>query len=131
MPKRMLKLFLKSALASLACISLASTAQNFPYVVEEPTIKRQQQLHQLLLQDCSVCHGKLLKGGDLGPPLTFESFANKSEWALARTIIRGHDKTEMPAWAWEMEDYEARWMVRFIRSGRVNGKQNQGGSLDE
>jgi hypothetical protein len=46
---------------------------------------------------------------------------------LVRTIIRGHDKTRMPAWAWEMEEYEARWLVRFIRSGRVSGKTNAAG----
>jgi mono/diheme cytochrome c family protein len=119
LPRTLKILFLRSALAGLAFVSIASNADLLP--PEEPTVKRQQQLHQLLLQDCSVCHGKLLQG-DPGPPLTPEALANKGEWPLVRTIIRGHDKTEMPAWAWEMEEYEARWLVRFIRSGRVNGK---------
>src|SRR5688572_20200966 len=100
MPAKIMKMFLKSVLASLAFISSASIAQNFPNSVEEPPVKRQQQLHQLLLQDCSVCHGKLLQG-DLGPALTPHALTGKSEWALVRTIIRGHDETAMPAWAWE------------------------------
>jgi mono/diheme cytochrome c family protein len=118
---QIMKPLLSWILAGLTFISLASNAQNSPYLNEEPTVKRQQQLHQLLLQDCSVCHGKLLKG-DLAPPLTPEALADKGEWPLVRIILRGHDKTEMPAWAWELEEYEARWLVRFIRSGRVNGK---------
>ncbi len=121
MSAQIMKPFLKWVLVGLAFSSLASNAQNSPSPNEEPTVKRQQQLHQLLLQDCSVCHGKLLKG-DPAPPLTPEALAGKSEWALVRTIIRGHDKTEMPSWAWKLEEYEARWLVRFIRSGRVTGK---------
>lgn len=115
-----MKPLLRSVLIILAFTGLTSNAQNF--LNEEPSVKRQQQLQQLLLQDCSVCHGKLLKGDDPGPPLTPEALADKGEWPLVRTILRGHDKTEMPAWAWELEDHEARWLVRFIRSGRVNGK---------
>jgi cytochrome c55X len=116
------KAFLQTAVAGFVFVSLASMAESLPPPVEEPPYKRQQQLRQLLLQDCSVCHGKLLQGGDIGPALTPQTLAEKSEWALARTILRGHDKTEMPAWAWELEEYEAHWLARFIRSGRLDGK---------
>ncbi|HEY3487713.1 MAG TPA: cytochrome c [Gammaproteobacteria bacterium] len=119
---KIVKTFLKNALTGLAFVSLASMAENLPPPVEEPPYKRQQQLRQLLLQDCSVCHGKLLQGGGIGPALTPQTLAQKSEWALTRTILRGHEKSEMPAWAWELEEYEARWLARFIRVGRISGK---------
>lgn len=109
------------ALIGLVFTSLVSMAESLPPPVEEPPYKRQQQLSQLLLQDCSVCHDKLMKG-NLGPPLTREALADKSESALANSIMRGHDNTEMPAWAWKLEDYEARWLARYLRTGRLNSK---------
>jgi cytochrome c55X len=116
------KLFTRASLVAMAFLSLAAMAESLPPPVEEPPFKRQQQLHQLLLQDCSVCHGKLLQGGDIGPALTPETLAEKSEWALARSILRGHEKTKMPSWAWKLEEHEARWLARFIRSGQVTGE---------
>jgi cytochrome c55X len=116
------KVIIQSALAGIAFLSLASMAESLPPPVEEPTYKRQQQLRQLLLQDCSVCHGKLLQGDDIGPALTPQALAEKSEWALARSILRGHEKTKMPAWAWELEENEAHWLARFIRAGRITGE---------
>ncbi|HEY3487714.1 MAG TPA: cytochrome c [Gammaproteobacteria bacterium] len=88
---------------------------------QQPESERQTQLRQLLAQDCSVCHGLLLKG-DLGPPLTAKSLAGKSEHALVQIIIEGHEETAMPPWWWMLEEYEARWLVKFIRSIPINGK---------
>lgn len=114
----MLQQLLKPALIGLAFVSLASIAESLPPPIEEPVFKRQQQLQQLLLQDCSVCHGKLLRGGSgPGPALTPESLAGKNEHMLARTIVEGHKETEMPAWAWKLEDHEARWVARLLRTG--------------
>lgn len=113
---------LKCFVAGFAFLSLAAVAESLPPPVEEPSAKRQRQLSQLLLQDCSVCHGKLLLGGPAAPPLTAESLAGKSEHALARTITESHKETEMPAWAWKLEEQEAHWLIRLIRSGRLLGK---------
>lgn len=88
---------------------------------QQPESERQTQLRRLLAQDCSVCHGILLKG-DLGPPLTDKSLASKSEDTLVTTILEGHEETAMPPWWAMLEEHEARWLVRFIRSSRVNGK---------
>lgn len=120
-----LRFFLKRALLGLALCGCAATAAAELIPPEEPSVKRQQQLHQLLLQDCSVCHGRLLHG-NLGPPLTPEALAGKSEHLLVRTIVLGHSETEMPGWGWKLQDYEARWLVRFIRGGRVTGKKHAG-----
>jgi mono/diheme cytochrome c family protein len=114
-----LKIFLTPLVVALALISLASAAEES--APTELSIKRQQQLRQLLLQDCSVCHGKLLSG-DRGPALTPESLAGKNEETLVRTIVEGHKETEMPSWAWKMADNEARWLVRLIRNGNLIGK---------
>lgn len=122
---------LKSIVIGLMFVSLSSTADEYPHhPMEEPSIKRQQQLRQLLLQDCSVCHGKLLQGSELAPPLTPETLGDKSERVLVKTIIeghkdKGHKEIEMPSWDWKLEDYEARWMVKLIRSGGISGKRNQ------
>lgn len=116
-----LKTTLKTALTGLAFIgSVAGAAGLTP--PEEPSIKRQQQLHQLLVQDCSVCHGKLLHG-NLAPPLTPEALAGKSERLLVGTIVQGHNETEMPGWGWKLQEHEARWLVRFIRGGRIAGSK--------
>jgi cytochrome c55X len=88
---------------------------------QEPDSERKTQLHRLLAQDCSVCHGMLLKG-DLGPPLTGKSLAGKSEEELKQTIMEGHEETAMPPWWWMLEEYEARWLIRFIRDNPVSGK---------
>jgi mono/diheme cytochrome c family protein len=109
---------LKSALSGLIFVSLTAAAEN-PEFQEEPTLKRQQELRQMLLQDCGVCHGKLLQG-DIGPPLTAESLAGKTEEELLQTIMEGHDKTAMPSWWWMMKEHEARWLIRFIRRAKIS-----------
>lgn len=83
--------------------------------------ERQTQLRRLLAQDCSVCHGMLLKG-DLGPPLTGKTLAGKSEEELMQTIMEGREETAMPPWWWMLEEYEARWLIRFIRDDPVSSK---------
>jgi cytochrome c55X len=111
-------MLLKSALTGLAFVSLVSVAEDL-VLHEEPSSKRQQELRQMLLQDCGVCHGKLLQG-DLGPPLTAESLAGKTEEELVRTIMEGHDETAMPPWWWMLDEDEARWLLRFMRRARIS-----------
>jgi cytochrome c55X len=88
---------------------------------QQPESERQTQLRRLLAQDCSVCHGMLLKG-DLGPPLTNKSLAGKSEEELMQSIMEGHEETAMPPWWWMLEEYEARWLIRFIRDNPIGSK---------
>jgi cytochrome c55X len=88
---------------------------------QQPESERQTQLRRLLAQDCSVCHGMLLKG-DLGPPLTDKSLSGKSEEELMQTIMEGHEETAMPPWWWMLEEYEARWLIRFIRDNPISRK---------
>ncbi len=87
----------------------------------QPGNERQQQLRQILSQDCSVCHGESLQG-DLGPALTAESLAGKSEDELVQTIMEGHDETAMPPWWWMLDGNDARWLVQYIRGGKAARK---------
>jgi cytochrome c55X len=85
---------------------------------EQPGDKRQQQLRQVLTQQCSVCHGKSLQG-DVGPALNAKSLAGKNEQMLVTTILEGRDGTVMPSWEWMLQENDARWLVQYLR--RRNG----------
>jgi cytochrome c55X len=86
-------------------------------IEQQPGDKRQQQLRQVLAQNCSVCHGKSLQG-DIGPALTPKSLASKNEDMLVTTILEGREGTVMPSWEWMLQENDARWLVRFIRGGQ-------------
>ena|SRR5688572_16410028 len=87
-------------------------------VIEQPPkSERQQQLRQVLAQQCSVCHGKSLQG-DVGPALNAKTLAGKNEELLVATILEGRDGTVMPSWEWMLQENDARWLVRFLRSGQ-------------
>lgn len=112
MPLKTAPGLLRLALTLTACMfSLAAIAAE---VAPEPDATRQQELRAMLAKDCATCHGKSLQG-DLGPALTPQSLAGKSEDSLSLTILEGHEETAMPPWWWALEENEARWLVRFIR----------------
>jgi cytochrome c55X len=96
----------------LAMIPLHSAIAGPP---EQPADKRQQQLRQVLAQQCSVCHGKALQG-DVGPALNARSLAGKSEQMLVTTILEGRDGTVMPSWEWMLQENDARWLVQYLRN---------------
>ncbi|HEY3487715.1 MAG TPA: cytochrome c, partial [Gammaproteobacteria bacterium] len=99
---------LRPALLILLLIPVLLTVAG---VIEQPPeSKRQQQLQQVLAQNCSVCHGKSLQG-DIGPALTAKSLTGKSEEMLVTTILEGRDGTVMPSWEWMLQENEARWLV--------------------
>jgi len=86
-----------------------------------PTVERQAVLVALLRQDCGSCHGLRLTGG-LGPPLTRDVLAGKSEASMVATILAGRRGTPMPPWAPFMSESEARWLVDVLRTGGIDAR---------
>jgi cytochrome c55X len=85
-------------------------------VIEQPPgSQRQQQLRQVLAQQCSVCHGNELQG-DVGPPLNAKTLAGKNEQMLVATILEGRDGTVMPSWEWMLRENDALWLVQLLRN---------------
>jgi mono/diheme cytochrome c family protein len=78
--------------------------------------QRQRELRHLLLHDCGSCHGLTMRGG-LGRSLLPEALADRSDAALAQTILQGVRGTAMPPWRDELTADEAHWMVRELRKG--------------
>jgi cytochrome c55X len=79
---------------------------------------RQRDLFHLLKQDCGSCHGMTLKGG-LGPALTAERLAGRSDELLVATIRYGRLGTPMPPFGPLLTDAEIDWLVQTLRSGRA------------
>lgn len=82
-------------------------------IASEPSVKRQQELRNMLLHDCGSCHGLTLKGG-LGPSLLPEALLNKSDEFLVYTILEGRKGTAMPPWKPFVTEQEALWMVQKL-----------------
>ncbi|MFZ2726519.1 MAG: cytochrome c [Methylococcaceae bacterium] len=76
---------------------------------------RQQQLHDLLKNDCGACHGLTLKGG-MGPALLPENLAGKPDEFLINTILNGRKGTAMPPWNTFMNKDEAAWLVQQLKT---------------
>lgn len=106
------KRFLLPALAASA-FGLSTIAAK----AAEPGAERQEELRDMLAKDCATCHGESLRG-DLGPGLSDKTLSGRSEDSLVLTILEGHEETAMPPWWWTLNEDEARWLVRFIRSER-------------
>jgi cytochrome c55X len=90
-----------------------------PCFVHAETLKaeRQQQLLNLLKQDCGSCHGLQFKGG-LGPPLLPEALRDKPDSILTDTILNGRPGTAMPPWRDFLTADEAVWLVNQLRDPR-------------
>jgi cytochrome c55X len=83
----------------------------------QPGSARQAQLRRVLQQNCTICHGSNLNGG-AGPALTPKTLAAKDEQLLVATILDGRQGTVMPSWSWMLQESDARWLVRMLRSGK-------------
>ncbi len=83
---------------------------------EQPDAARQQELLQLLLQDCGSCHGMTLKGG-LGPALTVDAMQHKSDQYLTATILDGRPQQAMPPWRGILSEDEVNWLVTQLKVG--------------
>ena len=102
-----------SRLAWLA-LSLALAAPLFAAGL--PSHDRQQQLRELLIQDCGSCHGLRLRGG-LGPALLAERLQGRSADDISAVILEGRPGSAMPGWRGLLSDAEARWMAQLLLQG--------------
>jgi len=84
----------------------------------EPPAARRAELVHLLRHDCGSCHGMTLAGG-LGPPLTAAALRDAPRAALEATILHGRPGTPMPPWRGLLSGDEVRWLVRALKSGRL------------
>ncbi len=78
--------------------------------------QRQDELHNLLLQDCGSCHGLTMQGG-LGPALTPEALQHKDREMLIVTILQGRHGTPMPPWSTMLSRNEVEWLVEQLNEG--------------
>jgi cytochrome c55X len=85
---------------------------------ESPGLQRQQELANLLQQDCGSCHGLQFKGG-LGPPLLPDHLRGKPDSLLIETILNGRTGTAMPPWRGLLTESEAAWLVERLRGNRT------------
>jgi cytochrome c55X len=95
-------------LAALPCLPLGAAPL---------TAEREQELGNLLYQDCGSCHGMRLTGG-LGPPLTAPALAGKPRELLLATIRDGRAGTPMPPWKNLLDEQEIAWLVDTLLEGR-------------
>ena len=91
----------------------------FSVSAETLTQERQDELSNLLEQDCGSCHGMTRKGG-LGPALTVEALKDKPVEYLVTTISEGRPGTPMPPWEGEITRDEAAWLVTRLRRGTAD-----------
>ena len=81
-----------------------------------PGKNREQDLRNLLVQDCGSCHGITLQGG-LGPPLSARQLAGRSADSLTAVILNGRPGTAMPPWQSILTPAEARWIADRLLEG--------------
>jgi cytochrome c55X len=79
---------------------------------------RQQELRNLLIQDCGSCHGLTMKGG-LGPALLPSNLKGKSAEFITSTILDGRPGTAMPGWRPLLSVSEAQWMTDQLLDGKL------------
>jgi cytochrome c55X len=77
---------------------------------------RQEELHDLLIQDCGSCHGLTMRGG-LGPALLPQNLRGRPREALIDTVMYGRPNTAMPPWNTMLKRDEAAWMIDQLRQG--------------
>ncbi len=75
-----------------------------------PSLQRQEELRNLLYQDCGSCHGMRLTGG-LGPALTPEALRHSSRARLVAAVRNGRDGTPMPPWRELLSDGDIDWLI--------------------
>lgn len=80
------------------------------------TGEREQELQNLLIQDCGSCHGLQMKGG-LGPALLPQVLKGKNADYLSTVILHGRTGTAMPPWSQLLSLAEARWIAERLLQG--------------
>ena len=79
---------------------------------------RQQELRNLLVQDCGSCHGLTMRGG-LGPALVPSVLQGKSSEYISTIILNGRPGSAMPAWRSLLSPAEARWIADELLQGAL------------
>ena len=79
---------------------------------------RQNELRNILIQDCGSCHGLTMHGG-LGPALVPDKLAGKSSEYISTVILNGRPGTAMPAWRSLLSPAEARWIANQLLQGEL------------
>jgi cytochrome c55X len=82
------------------------------------TAERQQELRNLMIQDCGSCHGLTLRGG-LGPALLPSMLQGKSADYISTVILEGRPGSAMPGWRPLLSEAEARWMAELLLRGEL------------
>jgi len=102
---------MRSPVLLLCTCLLAASA-----TAETPSPARQDELHNLLLQDCGSCHGMRLTGG-LGPALTPQALQGKPREQLIATVSDGRPGTPMPPWKPLLSHSDIAWLVDYMIGG--------------
>lgn len=103
----------RSIWLALSLIIMAPLAAN-----EDISNSRQQELRNLLVQDCGSCHGLTMRGG-LGPALLPTVLEGKSAEYISSVILNGRPGSAMPAWRSLLSPTEARWMADRLLQGEL------------
>ena len=93
---------------------LLLSSLSFSVFAETPTSQRQEELRNLLEQDCGSCHGMTLNGG-LGPALTVEALKNKPIELVTITIREGRPGTPMPPWKYLLSESDINWLAQTLK----------------
>lgn len=75
----------------------------------------------MVRHECGSCHGLNREGG-LGSPLTPEALTSRSVMELVRIVLEGKEGTAMPPWEPFLSRTEARWLVRSLKEGAIDGQ---------
>jgi cytochrome c55X len=100
-----------NALVFIALCALIASAS-----AEAVSVQRQQELKNLVHQDCGSCHGMRLTGG-LGPALTPQALQGKNHKFLTATISDGRPGTPMPPWRMLLSKPDISWIVDYLKNG--------------
>ena len=103
----------RSIWLALSLLIMAPLAAN-----EDISSNRQQELRNLLVQDCGSCHGLTMRGG-LGPALLPTVLQGKSAEYISSVILNGRPGSAMPAWRSLLSPAEARWMADRLLQGEL------------
>jgi cytochrome c55X len=96
-----------------ACLPCGAAA------ADTPSPARQDELRNLLLQDCGSCHGMRLTGG-LGPAVTPQALQGKPRELLITTVSEGRPGTPMPPWKPLLSQSDIAWLVDYLTGGEMH-----------
>lgn len=115
MPVNSLRFLFNSVCLLLFSLSNTAWGATAMREIPAPTPVRQQELLNLVRQDCGSCHGLLMEGG-LGTPLTPIALKDKTFESLRDAIIYGRGSM-MPPWRPFFTEAEVDWVVQMLLKG--------------